>query len=175
MTPDSLATKQWRARYPDRYAADLERSRQKNATPEGAAANRARVKAWREANPEKYRAQLDHLREMRAPHLADKAAAMRRHRADNPAHYWAGELRRRYGMAPEDYESMSAAQGGVCAICGRAESRVARGRLLRLAVDHDHRTGRVRGLLCAECNVGIGKLGDSPDRLRAAAAYLERS
>jgi hypothetical protein len=78
------------------------------------------------------------------------------------------QLKMRYGTTPEEYEAMERAQDGVCAICYRPNP----GR--RMAVDHDHRTGRVRGLLCDPCNLGIGKLGDNSDRLRAAAMYLDR-
>jgi hypothetical protein len=83
-----------------------------------------------------------------------------------------------YGMTWDQYQELLATQGGMCAICGRQCSS---GRML--AVDHDHACcpdpgkscGRcVRGLLCGSCNQGIGSLGDAPDRLRAAAAYLER-
>jgi hypothetical protein len=59
-------------------------------------------------------------------------------------------------------------QNGVCAIChGNCTTWKA------LSVDHDHRTGKVRGLLCQTCNTGIGALDDSPDLLRRALEYLE--
>lgn len=76
---------------------------------------------------------------------------------------------RRYGMTPADYDAMVEAQGGVCAICGRPEASHP-----SFAVDHDHATGRVRGLLCFLCNTALGKMGDNPERLRAAADYIER-
>lgn len=81
----------------------------------------------------------------------------------------------KFGITPDQYREMLDAQGGVCAICEQPERvRDARnGRLKALAVDHDHETGAVRGLLCQNCNKGIGNLGDSPERLIAAAAYLE--
>lgn len=81
----------------------------------------------------------------------------------------------RFGLTPEQYQEMLDAQGGVCAICERPERcRDSRnGRIKAFAVDHDHDTGAVRGLLCQNCNKGIGNLGDSADTLIAAAAYLE--
>jgi hypothetical protein len=72
-----------------------------------------------------------------------------------------------YGLTPEQVEEMAATG---CAICGTTEWG---GRHSRPAVDHDHKTGKVRGVLCSECNYGLGKFGDDPARLRAAAAYLE--
>lgn len=79
----------------------------------------------------------------------------------------------RFGITPEQYTQMLEAQGGVCAICCQPErGRAKNGRIKKLAVDHDHETGAVRGLLCANCNKGIGNLGDDPERLMAAAAYL---
>jgi hypothetical protein len=60
-------------------------------------------------------------------------------------------------------------QSGVCAICGGGNGD------RRLAIDHDHMTGRVRGLLCSACNRAIGLLRDSPDRFTKAATYLGAS
>lgn len=76
-------------------------------------------------------------------------------------------LLKQYGMRPDDYDRLLAEQGGVCAICG-TEPTPNR----RLAVDHCHEGGQVRGLLCTGCNVAIGHMRDDADRLEAAAAYL---
>lgn len=65
---------------------------------------------------------------------------------------------------------MLAKQGGVCAICKNPEKSCARG--YRLAVDHDHATKQVRGLLCVNCNQGLGHFRDSIPRLQAAIGYL---
>ena len=59
-----------------------------------------------------------------------------------------------------------------CSICERTPKEVG-GLVRELAVDHDHRSGSVRGLLCHQCNAGIGLFGDDPDRLRMAADYVE--
>lgn len=79
-------------------------------------------------------------------------------------------LRYRYGLEPGQYEEMLQKQNGVCAICSRAEATE---RNKRLAVDHCHSTGRVRGLLCSHCNRAIGLLGDNRAILQAAITYLE--
>ena len=75
-----------------------------------------------------------------------------------------GHLKRAYGITEADRQGLVASQGGVCCICLAA---------LPEHVDHCHETGRVRGVLCFNCNSAIGKLGDDPDAVRRAAAYLE--
>ena len=75
-------------------------------------------------------------------------------------------LRDKYGITPERYDLILDSQHGVCAICGRPP------KTRRLAVDHDHKTKRVRGLLCHLCNQGLGFLR-APMLLRRAADYLE--
>ena len=79
--------------------------------------------------------------------------------------------RKVYGITLEDYERILAEQGGLCAICGTDQGG---GRGDRFHIDHDHATGKVRGLLCLSCNRGIGCLGDDPTLLTIAVAYLER-
>lgn len=80
---------------------------------------------------------------------------------------WAG-IKRRYGLTQSQFEAMLCAQGNCCAIC---RSPLTDGK--RVHVDHDHRTDRVRGLLCIGCNSGLGKLGDSKDGLERAWRYLD--
>lgn len=78
-------------------------------------------------------------------------------------------LRHKYGITVEEYEAMLVSQSGACAICGGVEPS---GK--RLAVDHDHGTGKVRQLLCHRCNLVLGQVHDDPNILRLAAMYLER-
>lgn len=81
--------------------------------------------------------------------------------------------RKRLGISKETYNQMLAAQNGVCAICKDVcITKTTTGIQKSLAVDHDHNTGKVRGLLCARCNTAIGLLGDDPERLRVAVNYL---
>ncbi len=72
-----------------------------------------------------------------------------------------------YGLTTDEHAQMLKSQGGVCALC-KSTCRTGKA----LAVDHDHATGKVRGLLCSSCNLGIGKLKDSPDIIAAALMYL---
>jgi hypothetical protein len=81
-------------------------------------------------------------------------------RADNLKHH--------YAMTPAIYDAMLKAQGGTCAICDEV---CPTGK--RLAVDHDHVTDDIRGLLCVNCNTALGKMGDNPTALRYAADYID--
>lgn len=81
----------------------------------------------------------------------------------------ASHLRLRYGLTSEAYSRLLASQGGACGIC-RTKKLPARGTFY---VDHCHGTGKIRGLLCHQCNTGIGHMRDSVELLRAAIDYLE--
>ena len=79
---------------------------------------------------------------------------------------------RKYGIDAEGYAQILSSQEFCCAICGVHESE-SRGRNPgRLVVDHDHETGRVRGLLCSPCNTAMGLMADSPELLRGVVAAL---
>lgn len=80
----------------------------------------------------------------------------------------------RYGITVEQHDEMLAAQGGLCAICGNPPDPDGVRATSRLHTDHDHITGRVRALLCNNCNRGVGCFADDPARLRAAAEYIEK-
>lgn len=77
------------------------------------------------------------------------------------------ELMYYYGMTESEYNKLVLQQQGVCAICGTNKEG-------RLAVDHNHKTGNIRGLLCRPCNSAIGLFKESPTLLRKAASYLEK-
>lgn len=75
-------------------------------------------------------------------------------------------LKSRYGITPEKFEEMSLAQNNVCAICGQSY-------YLTLHIDHCHTTGKIRGLLCNNCNRGLGHFKDNMELLKKAYKYLE--
>jgi hypothetical protein len=105
----------------------------------------------------------------------ERLAEYRRERyVSNAANVRGKMLEKQYGITAEDFAQMLLDQDGVCAICGLPETTIQNGKVRQLSVDHDHETGRVRGLLCNDCNRGIGMLHDDPDLLRTAADYLER-
>lgn len=94
-------------------------------------------------------------------------------KATSKAHYEANKTRSRNktllrdtGFGIETYNTLYSEQGGRCAICGKAQAK-------SLDMDHDHKSGKVRGLLCNNCNRGLGLFKDSPEVLRNAAKYLE--
>jgi hypothetical protein len=78
-------------------------------------------------------------------------------------------IKSKYGIDADDYAQMLAAQGGACALCDYVPSPGDK----RLCVDHCHKTGAVRALLCHPCNGGLGCFKDSPQLARLAATYLE--
>ena len=77
-------------------------------------------------------------------------------------------------MTPAIYEKQFETQGGRCAICHQPERMVLNGRTKRLAIDHDHRTGEIRDLLCFRCNQILGFSEDSIARLFSAISYLQK-
>jgi hypothetical protein len=78
-------------------------------------------------------------------------------------------LQKSYELSLDDYHIMFENQGGKCAICQKDFSFVKK----NLNVDHDHTTGRVRGLLCSKCNLGLGQFKDDPKLLLNAADYIK--
>ena len=123
----------------------------------------------RESYARRTEAQWERVRELDRIHRKTPAGRERERR----------NTLRRYGLTPEEYDLLLSAQGGGCAICGRPETtRSNNGKsdeIAMLTVDHDHKTGRVRGLLCASHNKGLGCFDDSVETLTAAIRYLEAS
>lgn len=111
-----------------------------------------RARTWAQENPER-----------RAEYQRQYRESGRRRVVDRRSH-----LKRTFGITPGHYDELLAAQGGGCRLCGKPPRADA-----ALHVDHDHQTGAVRGLLCFDCNAGIGKLREDRELLRAAARYLD--
>ncbi len=80
------------------------------------------------------------------------------------------KLRGKYGITLDDYNEMFIKQDGKCAICGNHQSEIK----TTLVVDHCHSTGKIRGLLCGNCNRGIGMLNHDIENLRCAILYLNK-
>lgn len=168
-TPEQLAAKieynrKWRAENPDKVKQQERRNNAKRlADPEFAAKNAARVSAWQKANPGKVAARNKAWRDAHKEELAAKQAARRA--TDESRAYMRQYQRTRSGMLDAPAET----RGGVCAICGDTHEQ--------LVLDHWHdgpKRGLIRDWLCQACNKSLGGFKDSPARLRAAAAYIER-
>jgi hypothetical protein len=150
----------WRKKNPDKERAAERRRRVENPEPA-----LARERRYRESHREECSACS---RDYRTRHPDETRALRQRwydgHRDQISAYMFVHGLRHKYGLSIEDYEAMYERQGGKCALCGHPD---------RLCVDHDHQTGRVRGLLCYLCNTALGRLvGDDPVRLDAIRDYL---
>jgi hypothetical protein len=108
--------------------------------------------------------------------MRHQVANTKRWRAKNKEHFleWgrAYQKFRLFGVSTDRYQEMLAKQNGLCAICQKPETVVRQKRLLALAIDHDHVTKKIRGLLCSNCNQGLGRFKDNPSLLIAAAGYL---
>lgn len=91
----------------------------------------------------------------------------REYRKKRPRTYFQIALKRDYGITLKKFDKMLIEQAGRCAICLTP--------MMRPHVDHNHRTKEVRGLLCKSCNTGLGNFCDSPELLKHAIDYLEKS
>lgn len=158
------AARRWREANPEKHRESVRKCREKNRE-KYLEANRARrrqnlpkarqqMREWREKNPERWKELASQSRERNKRNITCR------------------RLRQNYGITLDEYAALFEKQKGLCKICAQPESDTYRGKVKRLAVDHCHETGKIRGLLCQHCNTILGKANDDPDRLEAAAAYL---
>lgn len=85
-------------------------------------------------------------------------------------------LKHKYNITPVEYDQLLTKQDGVCAICHKPETRLCKGGSpSHLAVDHDHTTGKVRGLLCSKCNTVLGLTEDNISLLQNAIKYVKET
>lgn len=95
-------------------------------------------------------------------------------RSLNRSRFKSYALKKAFGIDIIEYNKLFELQNGLCKICNEPEkAKHQSGHIKQLAVDHDHKTGKIRGLLCWICNTGIGKLKEDPKLLRKAADYIE--
>ena len=138
-------------------------------------ARRRAVRKWQQNNPEKRK---QYAAAWYQRHKEEELVRRKEYYAANK-HRWpsytkergrigvANRRKRTYQVTPEQYEAMNRKQEGLCAICREPNNSG-----WSLAVDHNHTTGKVRGLLCTRCNRGIGYFKDDPSRLARAIEYL---
>jgi len=137
---------------------------------------RERTARYRKKNPDKIKEiqKRSYDRRKNDPDRLEKLRGwQKQYREDNRKALSDGERKRRFGITPESYADLFKSQLGACAICKNPETATRLGKTKALSVDHCHKTGAIRGLLCSDCNTGIGKLKDDPKVLRMAAQYLE--
>jgi len=144
--------------------------------------NKKYMKDYYKKNPEKFKKtpeqQAEHNRKRRERYAKDKQ--YREKLKQQAKEYWAkfpekrksGRIRSNYDMSMEDFKELMSLQNGMCAICGYSDTSDKNKFPL---VDHCHQTGKVRGLLCMNCNQALGKFKDSTSNLTAAMAYLIRN
>lgn len=121
---------------------------------------------WQKKNPEKKKIYDQRYRAKHRLRLnAENGEYQRKHKHMRGIYKFRGLLRR-MGLTEKDYERICREQGGSCPICKRLPKE-------RLVLDHDHRTGLFRGLICTQCNRGLGHFLDDLEILKNAISYLE--
>lgn len=123
-------------------------------------------KNWNRENPESRRETYKKYREKNKDRVLEYARKYgKKYYADNK-HKWRDRSLKRYGLTRDDYDVILNSQGGGCAVCGNKDKK--------LNVDHCHRTGRVRSILCLHCNTALGNVFDDIGRLELLIEYLRK-
>ena|ERR1017187_305861 len=133
-----------------------------------------KYKGWKRVYDSKYHKESEVYKKYYKDYYKDykgKPKTIEQQFVNNLRKYWPGlptkELRSKYNLMIE-------AQRNRCAICDKPETRTQNGKTRNLSIDHCHKTGTVRGLLCFKCNLAIGQFGDDIEHLMASIKYLER-
>jgi Recombination endonuclease VII len=134
------------------------------------------MKCWYRANPDwrknRREKETQYQRQWRKANPGKDAEYSKRYRDTNPEKWkraWRRAVEHRYGLGPGEYEALLAQQNGACAICKKLPAGKK-----RLAVDHDHTDKRVRGLLCNNCNNGLGRFKDDSTIIESALRYVRQ-
>lgn len=174
----------WKKEYAEarrqKAATDPEYRAKRNAqSTKDKEARKDYMQEYYKANPEKFpqrtaEKRAEYNAKRRAKYAEDQEfrdalrAGVKEWQQANP-HKRKSQRLKKYGITHAEFEDMMTAQGGKCAICGHQDTE---NRNFFPVVDHCHNSGKVRGLLCMNCNQGIGKFKDEPERLRRAAEYI---
>jgi len=135
-------------------------------TPDVFKFNQKRNSKWAKENPEKNCANAKKWNRVNKKRYNENK---KRFAKNNPNSCKNIQLRNKFGITLEQYNEMLASQGGVCAICKQpCETGKS------LAVDHCHKTGKVRGLLCQHCNTGFGQFRENKKFLISAISYIDK-
>lgn len=172
----------WKPEYAEnrrkKYQSDPEERERRKAQSRSPEENKEYMRQYYEENKEKWQEYADDYKEEKNrrrreryandPEYRKKCLEASKNRSKRSRINT--RLKSSFGIDIEDYEKMLEDQNGVCAICGAKHADV---RKHRLHVDHCHETEQVRGLLCSNCNMGLGKFQDDLQLLKNAVAYLE--
>lgn len=120
--------------------------------------NSTSLKSYRKSYYKKNKVKIDNMQKERTAKYPETNTAINRK----------SRLKYYYGITIDDFDALVLKQNGCCAICGEHQSNLK----TVLYVDHDHETGEIRGLLCRNCNLGIGYLMDNTELLQSAIKYL---
>lgn len=138
------------------------------------------AKKWREEHPEECRIFAQRTYQKNVEKIRDRArknyeknkesrkASMKEYSRKNRRTLRDAQLRRAYGITHDEYDARLERQGGRCGLCKNERAPGTRA----FAVDHDHATGAIRGLLCKPCNTGLGCFKDNPELMEAGAQYV---
>lgn len=130
--------------------------------------NSIKYKNWYQKNKDRIRESKRKAKKKYRKTALGRAANRRYMKKPQRRKYiWERNLKLRYKMTPKEYDEMAEKQDNSCLICNRET-------LGKLHIDHDHNTGKVRGLLCGSCNRGLGMFGDDPEILSRAIKYLKK-
>lgn len=121
---------------------------------------KARVRAWREANPERVIAHNSNK------DREDNKKRCKESYRRNPNAYKDSNMRRMYGISLEEFRQLLETQQGICAACDEE--------LEKPVLDHNHITGKIRGIICSACNLALGMTKDSSKKLRKLADYVDK-
>lgn len=131
-----------------------------------------KTEEWRNNNKDKVK---EKSRKWYQEHKEDEARRKKEWYQNNPDLARERHLKHCYNMTLEQYNKMFEAQKGLCAICQKQETTLGpSGKIKSLVVDHDHKTGKTRELLCTSCNKGLGMFNDNKDMLELALRYITK-
>ena len=151
----------------------LQQHREKNMSHKSKEDRNAYRKKWQQEHKAEVKAER---KEYYQNHKEEMARNHKEYRQLHPEVTRKHLLKKFYSITPEEYKLLEDKQEGKCAICGEKETSKHRisGKTTKLAVDHNHTTGKIRDLLCRSCNIGIGSFKDSWELMESASIYLKR-
>jgi hypothetical protein len=118
-----------------------------------------------------YRAKPEHYRALTSAYAKANPDKLKAYNARTKEYRRWRVIEKKYGINQKDFDAMFDAQGKCCALCKTPEPNAGR---FGWQIDHCHDSGKVRGILCHNCNVGLGNLRHNPRLMRTAAEYIER-